>query len=257
LKNPNFEFKQLKCSELKTIVEFDCIFHLAALPRIQPSYIDIKEHLNANVNESIHIVELMISESHFPKFIYSSSSAIYGTPEQIPTTEDAKINCLSPYAFQKYEVEMYLELLSKRYNRLDYACLRYFNPYGPRSYNSKNPLNAYSSVVGIFLNQAKNKLPLQITGDGLQQRDFIHVRDIVRANYYSALIEGQINSSINLGMGETLSVLDLAKKISTNIKFIEKREGESDITLADITKAKKVLNWKPEISLNEYIKSQI
>ena len=155
LKNPNFEFKQLKCSELKTIVEFDCIFHLAALPRIQPSYIDIKEHLNANVNESIHIVELMISESHFPKFIYSSSSAIYGTPEQIPTTEDAKINCLSPYAFQKYEVEMYLELLSKRYNRLDYACLRYFNPYGNRSFNPKNPMNAYYSVIGIFLHNYK------------------------------------------------------------------------------------------------------
>ena len=246
----------MKCSELKTINGFDCIFHLAALPRIQPSYIDIKGHINANVMESIHIVELMISENHFPKFIYSSSSAIYGTPDEIPTNENAKISCLSPYAFQKYEVEMYLELLSKRYQNLDYICLRYFNPYGPRSYNAKNPLNAYSSVVGIFLNQFKNNLPLQITGDGLQQRDFIHVRDIVRANYYSALLEDQINSSINLGMGVSISVLDLAYKISDNINFIEKREGESDITKADISKAKRILNWSPEMSLDNYIKSQ-
>jgi len=257
LNNPKFEFRKMKCSELNTIVGFDCIFHLAALPRIQPSYIDIKGHINANVVESIHLIELMISANNFPKFIYSSSSAIYGTPEQIPTTENAKISCLSPYAFQKYEVEMYLELLSKRYHNLDYVCLRYFNPYGPRSYNAKNPLNAYSSVVGIFLNQFKNNLPLQITGDGSQQRDFIHVRDIVRANYYSALFEGQINSSINLGMGESISVLDLAKKISNDIEFIEKRNGESDITLAEISKAKKVLNWSPELSLGNYIKSQI
>ncbi len=255
LNNSRFQFFQMNCSQLQTIIVFDCIFHLAALPRIQPSFIDIKDHINANVTESICLIELMIKEGHFPKFIYSSSSAIYGTPDEIPTSENAKINCLSPYAFQKYEVEVYLELLSIRYKSLDYVSLRYFNPYGPRSYNSKNPLNSYSSVVGVFLNCYKNKQPLQITGDGLQQRDFIHVKDIVRANFYSAIYDGQINSSINLGMGQAISVLDLAKKVSNKIEFISKRDGESEITLADISKAKRILSWSPEMNLDNYINS--
>lgn len=257
LNNPNFEFRKMKCSELKTINGFDCIFHLAALPRIQPSFVHIKEHLCSNVTESIHLIELMVAERHFPRFIYSSSSAIYGTPSQIPTSENANIRCLSPYAFQKFEVEVYLEILGERYTELDYVCLRYFNPYGPRSYNPKNRLNAYSSVIGIFLNQCKNNLPLQITGDGSQRRDFIHVKDVVRANYCSAITSERINSAINIGTGEAISVLDLAKKISNNIEFIEKREGESDITLAEISKAKRILNWIPKESLDDYIISVI
>ncbi len=232
------------------------MFHLAALPRIQPSFEFVNEHVKANVNEAIHLIELMIKENHFPKFVYSGSSAIYGTPEIIPTPETEKIDCLSPYAFQKYEVEKYLELLATRYP-INYVTLRYFNPYGPRSFNPDNKFNAYSSVVGIFLYRYKQGEKLLVTGDGNQQRDFIHVYDLAKANYKAAIHPERINAAFNIGNGTTISVLDLAKMITPNFEFIDKREGEADTTFADISKANKILEWFPEHSVEEYVKMSI
>jgi UDP-glucose 4-epimerase len=252
LNNKRLIFLQESCSDLTSVKQYRYIFHLAALPRIQPSFEFVNEHIRANLNESVHILELMIKENYFPRIVYSSSSAIYGTPDHTPTNEQEKIDCLSPYAFQKYEVEKYLELLSTRYP-FDYICLRYFNPYGPRSFNPENKFNAYSSVVGIFLNQKKSGLPLLVTGDGLQKRDFIHVSDLCKANFMAAIHPEKINTSFNIGHGSTISVLELAKKISTDYKFIAKREGEAEITFADITKARSILGWQPTYNIENYL----
>lgn len=250
------QFIQQNCSELTTVLPYKYIFHLAALPRIQPSFEYVNDHIRANLNESVHILELMIKENHFPRFIYSSSSAIYGTPESIPTSEEESIKCLSPYAFQKYEVEKYLELLATRYP-FDYVNLRYFNPYGPRSFNPENKFNAYSSVIGIFLNKKKNNVPLQITGDGLQQRDFIHVSDLARANYLAAIHPDPLKTSFNIGNGSTISILEVAKMISDQYEFIPAREGEAKITFADVSKVKQTLNWEPKSNVVEYIRKTL
>jgi len=253
LNNNRFKFAESKCSNVQSLIRYDCIFHLAALPRIQPSFKLVNEHINANLNESIHLLELMIKDEYFPKFVYSSSSAIYGTPIRIPTDESERIDCLSPYAFQKYEVEKYLELLSTRYP-LNYVNLRYFNPFGPRSFNPMNKFNAYSSVVGIFLHRKKQNLPLLVTGDGSQKRDFVHVKDLANANYLAAIHGERINASFNIGKGATISILELARKISDNVEFIPKRDGEADITFASIEKAKLKLGWSPNLNLEEYIR---
>lgn len=253
LENPKFEFINQDAFSIATLKPYSKVFHLAALPRIQPSFELINEHIKANVLLAGHLIELMIKENHYPRLVYSGSSAIYGTPTQIPTPETERIDCLSPYAFQKYEVEKYLELISTRYP-LDFVTLRYFNPYGPRSFNPNNPFNAYSSVVGIFLNRKKEGKPLLVTGDGSQERDFIHVRDLASANYLASIHPDKLNTSFNIGFGSTLSILELAKMIDDdNIEFIEKREGEADITFADNSKAKKVLNWKASIVINNYL----
>lgn len=249
-----FRFIRGSVSEVDSLRGYDVVFHLAALPRIQPSFELVTEHINANLTLSMHLVELMIREQHFPKFVFSSSSAIYGTPSTIPTPETEKVDCLSPYAFQKYEVEKYLELLATRYP-LDYVCLRYFNPYGPRSFNPQNKFNAYSSVVGIFLYRYAQGQPLLVTGDGKQRRDFIHVSDLAKANYQAAIHPDRLNTAFNIGNGSTISVLEVAQMISDNYEFIAKREGESDITFADVSKATRVLNWQPGHQLAEYIQS--
>jgi UDP-glucose 4-epimerase len=153
-------------------------------------------------------------------------------------------------------VERYLELLSTRYP-LDYVTLRYFNPYGPRSFNPANKFNAYSSVVGIFLNRHKNGEPLLVTGDGSQRRDFIHVADLAKANYLAAIHPERLNTAFNIGYGATVSVLDLAKMISSDIQFIAKREGEAEITFADNTKARTILKWEPGVPITEYLKSEL
>lgn len=251
--NSRFYFMEKSCSDVGTLLPYNYVFHLAALPRIQPSFERVNEHIKANLNESVHLLELMINENYFPRFVYSSSSAIYGTPENIPTTEEESIKCLSPYAFQKYEVEKYLELLSTRYP-FDYVSLRYFNPYGPRSFNPENKFNAYSSVVGIFLDKKKKGLALQITGNGLQQRDFVHVSDLASANYLAAIHPKKLNTAFNIGNGSTMSILELAKLTSDKYEFIKAREGEAEITFADICKAKEILGWKPSHDIKDYLK---
>lgn len=256
LSNSRFSFIEEDLIHLTSVKPYTRIFHLAALPRIQPSFELVNDHIAANVLCATHLLELMIREQHYPRLVYSGSSAIYGTPELIPTPETEKVDCLSPYAFQKYEVERYLELLATRYP-LDYVTLRYFNPYGPRSYNPANKFNAYSSVVGIFLNRFKSNLPLLVTGDGSQKRDFIHVLDLARANYLASVAEGKINTAFNIGFGNTKSVLELAKMISSNISFIDKREGEAEITFADTSKAARMLGWKPVHELESYINQEI
>ncbi|MEM3067747.1 MAG: NAD-dependent epimerase/dehydratase family protein [Thermoplasmata archaeon] len=257
VKSNKFKFVHDTIRNLKTLKPYDIIFHLAALPRIQPSFEFIIDHVNENLINTLHLIELMIKEDHFPRFVNSSSSAIYGTPQNIPTTEDEPFNSLSPYAYQKEEVERYFDILSTRYPKLNYVHLRYFNPYGPRSFNPENKFNAYSSVVGIFLYRYKNNLPLLVTGNGKQRRDFIHVYDVASANYSAATYPGKLNTAFNIGFGSTLSIIDLAQMISSRYEFIPKREGEAEITFADISKAKKILGWIPTIRLEHYIKQEI
>lgn len=256
LDNPDFTFIEDSLFTLESLRPYDCIFHLAALPRIQPSFELINEHIHANLMGAMHLVECMIRDKHFPRFVNSSSSAIYGTPKNIPTAEDEPVDCLSPYAFQKYEVEKYFELLATRYP-LDYVHLRYFNPYGPRSFNPDNKFNAYSSVVGIFLNRYEKNEPLLITGDGMQKRDFVHVADLARANYSAATHPEKLNTAFNIGHSGTCSVLDLARKISDNYTFIDRREGEAEITYADVSKARDILGWAPVYELDAYIKENV
>ncbi|MFZ6050963.1 NAD-dependent epimerase/dehydratase family protein [Halocola ammonii] len=256
LSDSRFDLKEMECKDLESLKDFDIVFHLAALPRIQPSFELINEHIDANLNQAVHLLELMIKDNHYPRFVYSGSSGIYGTPETIPTPESEKVDCLSPYAFQKYEFEKYLELVATRYP-LDYMTLRYFNPYGPRSFNPENPFNAYSSVIGIFLNRLEKGEPLLVTGDGEQRRDFIHVRDLATANYLAAIYPDKLNTSFNIGFGDTTSIIDLAKMISSDYEFIAKREGEADITFADNSKAKKVLGWEPTTELEDYIVNEL
>lgn len=254
--NSRFEFLEDSLFSLKTLKTYDVVFHLAALPRIQPSFELVNVHIHANLMGAMHLLECMIADNRFPRFVNSSSSAIYGTPKIIPTPESEGIDCLSPYAFQKYEVEKYFELLATRFP-LDFVHLRYFNPYGPRSFNPENKFNAYSSVIGIFLDRASRNEPLLITGDGSQKRDFVHVKDLARANYMAAVHPEKLNTAFNIGHSHTCSVLDLAKMISTNYSFIDKREGEADITYADISKAKKILGWSPQHDLETFIKENI
>lgn len=256
LPHAKFTFIEDSLFAVKTLKPYDCVFHLAALPRIQPSFERINEHINANLMGAMHLVECMIGDEKFPRIVNSSSSAIYGTPKRIPTPESEPIDCLSPYAFQKFEVEKYFDLLSTRFP-LDFVHLRYFNPYGPRSFNPENKFNAYSSVIGIFLDRYSRNEPLLITGDGEQKRDFVHVKDLASANYKAAIHPEKLNTAFNIGHSHTCSIIDLANMISDSYDFIAKREGEAEITYADITKVRNVLGWQPEYDLETFIKNNI
>jgi UDP-glucose 4-epimerase len=226
----------------------DYVFHLAALPRIQPSFEDPILHENVNVVGTINCFQAARRHG-VKKFVFSSSSACYGNPTQIPTTEQAAINCLSPYALQKYSAEQYCLILGQRFN-LPVVILRYFNVYGPRSFSPRNKFNAYSSVIGIFHNQKKSNRPLTITGNGEQSRDFVHVYDVAQANL-CAIFDGPAGKIFNIGFGKTYTINEIARMFSDRYIYIPERKGEAMITLADIGKAKKELNWQPTINLKK------
>lgn len=229
----------------------ELFFHAAALPRIQPSFDEPLEHDEVNVIGTLRCLQA-VKGTRLRKFVYSSSSAIYGNPARLPTPEETPPDLLNPYALQKYTAEQYCLILGRRFD-IPVLSLRYFNVYGPRSFNAKNPHNAYTSVVGIFDHQRKAGKALTVTGDGSQSRDFVHVYDVAQANLQAALSD-RLLQAYNVGSGATVTINDVARMFSSPVTHIPERKGEARATWADITKIQRELGWRPRISLEEGVK---
>lgn len=250
--NPDAEFHEMdiRDSEVlgKVFSGVDWVFHGAAWPRIQPSFEDPTTYEDINVVGAINC--LMASrDAGVSRFLFFGSSAVYGTPDEIPTTESAAIRCYNPYALQKYTAEQYSLILGERWG-IPAVSLRMFNVYGPRSYNEGRPNSAYSPVIGIFNNQRRKGHPLTITGTGSQSRDFVHVHDVARAFVMAAesTAKGEV---FNVGFGESHSINTIAERMSSNRSYIPERPNEAAITHADISKIGRMVGWKPRITLEE------
>lgn len=226
----------------------DTIFHCAALARVQPS---ILNPLKYEVNNTLGIMNILkaAADVKVRRLVYSSSSSAYGPTNNLPSKESNPINPISPYANQKYYGELCCRMFSEVYG-LETVSLRYFNVYGER----QNLGGAYATVVGIFINQILEGKPLTINGDGSQRRDFTYVKDVVRANILASnslkVGRGEV---INVGSGKNISINDLADMLSKNKKYM-KPVNEPFANLADIRKAKELLNWEPTVDLGSWIK---
>jgi UDP-glucose 4-epimerase len=248
-----------KLGELLKKNNYECIFHLAALPRIEPSFKDVQIHHNSNVLSTLNIIENIKDKKNKPIIINSSSSSIYGDPSQIPTSENSQINPLNPYALQKYTSEKYIEILCN-YHKIKFINLRYFNPYGKNSFNKKNKYSAYSSVIGIWHNCYLSNIKPVLYGDGKNKRDFINVENVAQINYLSYLkLKNNIKlpPAINVGTGKPYSLNKIIKLFGwckNQIQIKTKRPGEARVTHADI----RLLNkFFPEIKfdkIEDYIK---
>ena len=225
----------------------DYVFHLAGLAEIIPSIKNPKKYFVNNVLGTLNVLEAA-KKVKIKKFIYAASSSCYGTPKKIPTSEKEKIDLKHPYALTKFMGE---ELVMKYASlfRMPNISFRFFNVYGPRF----NTSGQYSAVMGNFLLQTKNKKPLTIVGDGKQTRDFIHVDDLAHA-FIKVIKSKLIKKIYNLGSGKRTSINTIAKIFGGKRKFIPLRPGEPKNSLANISKLKKDINWKPKISIEEGIK---
>ena len=229
----------------------DTVFHCAALARVQPSLID---PIKYEMNNTIGLVNMLKSsvDKNVRRFVYSASSSAYGSTDKLPSKESDEPNPISPYANQKYYGELCCKMFSKAY-KIETVSLRYFNVYGER----QNLGGAYATVVGIFLDQLKNGNPLTINGNGNQRRDFTYVGDVVNANILSSksslVGSGEV---INIGSGKNISINDLASFIGGRKKYLDP-VNEPFANLADIKKAKKLLDWEPTIDLESWIKNYI
>lgn len=231
----------------------DIVFHIAAEARIQPSLINPLKTVKTNVLGTCNILQAS-KENGVKRVIYSSTSSAYGRKNILPFKEDMKKDCLTPYSVAKTAGE---ELCQMYYNLfgLETIILRYFNVYG----NRQPTKGQYAPVIGLFQKQKREGKKLTIVGDGLQKRDFTNIADVVKANISAAFVNNpqSYGEIFNIGTGKSYSVLELAHLIGGETEFIPPRKGEARETLADITKANNILNWKPTIVLEDWLKNNL
>lgn len=219
----------------------DVVFHLAALPSVEYSIKNPVETHSVNVTGTVNVLAAVERKT---RVVLASSAAIYGNTDVPTVSEDLTAAPVNPYGLQKYISERYLTLAHTLYGTQTVS-LRFFNVYGPRL----DPDSPYAAVVGKFLKLSKEGNPLTIVGDGEQTRDFIHVYDVaealVKAGESPLVGKGEV---INIGTGHGTSVNELANAFGGEREYLPPRM-EIRNSCADITRAKELLLWNPEVVL--------
>jgi UDP-glucose 4-epimerase len=232
----------------KALKDVDIVFHTAAHIDVVASTREPFVDLENNILGTLSVCEAA-RKNDVSKIIYSSSAAVYGNADVFPIDEMQPIRPISQYAASKYSGELYLAAYHSLYG-IDTISLRYFNVYGPY----QRPENAYSGVISKFFYDARSNAQIQIFGDGKQTRDFVYVKDVARANLLAAKSKAT-NTAINVGSGVETSINDLAEKIKeilpsdARIVHVTPRVGDGRRSLADISLAKKLINYEPETKL--------
>lgn len=236
----------------------DVVFHHAARSRIQPSFDNPRETYVNNVMGTQSVLDNCVAHG-VRRVVYAGSSSCYGLTNSPPMVESMSPDCLNHYGLSKYQGEQVCKMYSKLHG-LETVVLRYFNVYGPRE-----PLKGiYAPVIGIFKRQRDQGIPLTIVGDGKQRRDFTHVSDVVKANL---LVSSLPTSDVfrdspyekftvfNIGSGKNYSVQEIADSIDSNQSYVPTRPGEARETLADVSRAKRILGWSPKVNVMDVINS--
>ena len=249
---PNVRFIQADIRDYKSIAELisqaDYVFHEAALVSVVESVERPLLTEEINVLGTLNILKALSDGQG--KLIFASSAAVYGDNQNLPLKESEKPKPLSPYGITKVSAEYYCKVFYELYG-VPTVSLRYFNVFGERQ-----GYNQYAGVISIFINRALKGEPLIIYGDGRQTRDFIYVKDVVKANILAAESSRANGKVFNVARGERTTIVELALKIidATNspssIIFDKPRLGDIKHSQADISEIKK-LGFKSEYSLEE------
>ena len=230
--------------DLRDAVDFDffmekpdIIYHLAALPRIQPSFEFPAITFEANVLGTLNLLEWIRNKEEKIPIIYAGSSSFHGGVYK------------NPYTFTKWQGEEVIQMYHKTYD-IPMSICRFYNVYGPHQLTE----GEYCTVIGIFEKQFREGKELTITGDGEQRRDFTHVFDIVDGIVKCGeQIEKSNGQIFELGRGENNSINVVAQSLDWGYTYIPKRPGEVQETLCTDTKAQELLGWKPGVDLLDYI----
>ncbi len=244
-----------KIDEVFKKEKFDTVIHLAAQLDVRKSVEDPCFDADVNIKGTLNILQACKS-TKVKKIIFSSSGGtIYGECGSKAPDEKAVANPLSPYGVAKLSVEHYIKAYSALYG-LKYTVLRYANVYGPR----QDPFGE-AGVVAIFIGKMLKNEDVFIFGNGKQLRDYVYVKDVVSANVKS-LIKGN-NEIINIGTQKTFSVNGLFKELAkiTNYQkkpiYKSKRNGELQKSFLNVSKAKKILNWKPVTEISQGLEKTV
>ncbi len=225
----------------------DWVFHLAGKASIVPSIKNPEIYHHVNVTGTLNILELA-RDLKAKRFIYAASGSCYGIPNEVPTSEDCRINPMYPYALTKYLAEQYVLFWSRIYG-LPFVSLRLFNVFGPRMCLS----GGYGGLFNTILAQKFNGQPVVVVGDGKQKRDFVYVTDVAEA-FLSAAESEVENEVFNVGSGASVSVnyiLECLGIKECDVRRLPERPGEPFETRADTTKISHGLGWCSKTDFDE------
>jgi nucleoside-diphosphate-sugar epimerase len=227
------------------------IFHLAAYANVRYSIKHASDVSNTNIIGTVNLLEFAKKIKELSRFIFASSSSVYGNPLYTPCDEEHPKNPISPYAISKLASEIYTNYYYNQF-QVPITNLRFYTVYGP---NGRPDM-----AIGKFFNQIFYNKPVTIFGTGEQLRDFTYISDIIDGILLSSENEEAIGETFNLGYSNPISVNDLIKIIyeltgaQKNVRYEEPQMGDVDITHSKIEKAKKILNYDPKISIHKGLK---
>ncbi len=262
-KHDNYEFIEGDIRDYETCVKacdgIQYLSHQAAIGSVPRSVTNPMYTTSVNVSGFVNVLKAA-QEQGVQRIVYASSSSVYGDENTLPK-EEAKIGRpLSPYAASKLTNEVYADVFSKVYN-MKIIGLRYFNVFGPR----QSPKGPYAAVIPLFIEGLLKQTAIYINGDGLQSRDFTFVENAVQANIRSLFANqtAAFNQAFNVAVGQRFSVLELyqmiAKFVNSKQQPIHRDERVGDVkhSLANISKAQKLLNYQPKVYFPEGLQQTI
>ncbi len=225
----------------------DLVFHQAAIPSVPRSVKDPVTSNRANIDGTLNVL-VAARDAGVTRVVYAGSSSAYGDTPTLPKREDMPANPLSPYALQKFVGEQYCQLFTRLYG-LETVTIRYFNVFGPR----QDPSSAYSGVISQFAKALLENRPPTIYGDGGQTRDFTYIENVVDGVLRASEARDASGEVINVATGHRISLLDLLaemKRITgsdVDPMFAAPRAGDVRDSLADISKARRILGYEPRV----------
>ena len=259
----NFEFIEGDITDLATCKQvcegIDYVCHQAALGSVPRSLLFPEKTNEINVSGFVNML-IAAKDHNVKRFVYASSSSVYGDEYSLPKLEDKIGSPLSPYAVTKFTNEVYAQVFAKAYG-LSTIGLRYFNIFGPH----QDPNGPYAAVIPLFIASIIEDKTIFINGDGKTTRDFTYIANAVQANIRALLTENDAacNQVYNIACGKNYSLLDLVEGLERAIgkkalvEHRDFRQGDIRDSLADISKARNLLGYNPEIDFNQGIRETV
>lgn len=235
----------------------DYVLHIGALPSVPRSVADPILSNAININGTLHVLEAARHQG-VKRVVFSSSSSVYGDTPTLPKQEEMPLQPLSPYAAHKAAGELYCRVYYNIY-QLETVCLRYFNVFGPR----QDPASQYAAVVPKFITAIQQGNSPVIYGDGKQSRDFTYIHNVVAANLAAAIAPYAAGETINIACGSRITINELARRIGTLLgkkahpRYEPARPGDVKHSLADISKAQRLLNYQPMADIDAGLQQTI
>jgi nucleoside-diphosphate-sugar epimerase len=242
----------------RALEDVELVFHEAAIPSVPRSVAAPRETHEASVNATFSLL-LAARDQKVRRLMYAASSSAYGDQPELPKREGMRPDPLSPYAVAKLVGEYYCQVFSRVYG-LETVALRYFNVFGPR----QDPGSQYSGVISRFIDASLNGKQPTIYGDGEQSRDFTYISNVVDANLRAAESNAAIGQVINIANGERVTikeVFEMVKKLTghpdAQAEYAPSRAGDVRDSLADLSLAKSLLGYQPQVGLEQGLRLTI